>query len=160
MHSTGEKVQWIPVAATSTAVARAARSISAASQEHAMPSWVGKIVAPGQNEWPWMQSSAVSNGMPRRVPAARSTATSMRSGEACRIEPTILSETTSARSPRASSCSICPAFSANVIRASRSSRRSSTGFEASWYGSVVVTGGLRSALAVDMRGLTVPRAGA
>ncbi len=52
MHSTGEKVQWMPVAATSTAVARAARSMSATSQDAAMPSWVGKIVAPSKNEWP------------------------------------------------------------------------------------------------------------
>ena len=33
-----------------------------------MPSWVGKIVAPGQNECPWMQSSAVSSGMPEPGP--------------------------------------------------------------------------------------------
>ncbi len=58
MHSTGENVQWMPVAATSSAVARATRSISSASHDAAMPSWVGKIVAPGQNECPWMQSSA------------------------------------------------------------------------------------------------------
>ena len=30
------------------------------SQVAAMPSWVGKIVAPSWNEWPWMQSSAIS----------------------------------------------------------------------------------------------------
>ena len=67
MHSTGEKVQWMPVADTSTAVARATCSTSSGSQEAAMPSWVGKIVAPSQKEWPWMQSSPTSSGMPRRV---------------------------------------------------------------------------------------------
>ena len=34
-----------------------------ASHDAAMPSWVGKIVAPAQNEWPWMQSSATSSGI-------------------------------------------------------------------------------------------------
>ncbi len=91
-----------------------------------MPSWVGKIVAPGQNEWPWMQSSAVSSGMPRRVCPASAMASSIRSGEACRIEPASLVPTMSSRSPRASSWSIWPTFSARVIRPSRSSRRSST----------------------------------
>ena len=67
MHSTGEKVQWMPVAAISAAVARATRSTSAGSQVPAMPSWVGKIVAPGQNEWPWMQSSPTSSGIRSRV---------------------------------------------------------------------------------------------
>lgn len=41
MQSTGENVQWMPVAATSTAVARATRSTSAASHVAAMPSCVG-----------------------------------------------------------------------------------------------------------------------
>lgn len=50
MHSTGENVQWIPVTAISTAATRAARSIDSASHEQAIPSWVGKMVAPGQNE--------------------------------------------------------------------------------------------------------------
>ncbi len=46
MHSTGEKVQCMPVADASMAVARAMRSMSSGSQEAAMPSWVGKMVAP------------------------------------------------------------------------------------------------------------------
>jgi len=41
MHSTGENVQWMPVTATSSAVARATRSTSAGSQDAAMPSCVG-----------------------------------------------------------------------------------------------------------------------
>jgi hypothetical protein len=41
MQSTGEKVQWMPVAATSTAVARATFSSSDASHDAAMPSCVG-----------------------------------------------------------------------------------------------------------------------
>ncbi len=99
MHSTGEKVQCRPVAATSTAVARAIRSTRPASHEHAIASCVGKIVAPGQNEWPWMASSPVSSGMPSRVRAARSMARTIRSGEACRIEPTSLRETRSSSPP-------------------------------------------------------------
>ena len=50
MHSTGEKVQCTPVQETSSAVARPAASTLAASQLTAMPSWEGKIVAPGQKE--------------------------------------------------------------------------------------------------------------
>ena len=50
MHSTGENVQWMPVADISTAVTRATCSTSSGSQEPAMPSWVGKIVAPAQKE--------------------------------------------------------------------------------------------------------------
>ena len=134
MQSTGEKVQWTPVAETSTAVTRAARSTRSGSHEHAMPSWVGKIVAPGQNEWPWMQSSAVSSGMPSRVCSARAMASSIRSGEVCRIEPASFVWTMSSRSPRASSWSIWPTFSGSVIRPMRSSRRSSTGSDASRYG--------------------------
>ena len=41
MQSTGENVQWMPVTATSSAVARATRSTSAGSHEAAMPSCVG-----------------------------------------------------------------------------------------------------------------------
>ena len=41
MQSTGENVQWMPVAATSTAVARATRSTSSGFHDAAMPSWVG-----------------------------------------------------------------------------------------------------------------------
>ena len=67
MHSTGEKVQCSPVAAISTAAARAPRSTRSGSQVQAMPSWVGKIVAPGQKECPWMQSSAISSGICSRV---------------------------------------------------------------------------------------------
>ncbi len=88
MHSTGEKVQWIPVAAASTAVTRATCSSRPASQLAAIASWVGKIVAPSQKEWPWMQSSATSSGMRSRVCAASSWARRTFSGEACRIEPT------------------------------------------------------------------------
>jgi len=145
MQSTGEKVQWIPVAATSTAATRAARSMRPGSQEHAMASCVGKIVAPGQKQWPWMQSSAVSRGMPRRVREARSIASSIRAGEACRIEPAVLTETMSARSPRASSWSIWPTFSASVIRPSRSATRSSTVRDGSRYGAGTVTGVLLGA---------------
>ena len=126
MHSTGENVQCRPVADTSTAVARAIRSTRSASQEHAIASWVGKIVAPGQNECPWMASSAVSSGMPSRVRAARSMARTMASGDACRIDPASLVDTMSSRSPWALSCSICPTFSGRVMRPSRSSTRTST----------------------------------
>ena len=49
--------------------ARATRSTRSASQVAAMPSCVGKIVAPSQNEWPWMQSSATSSGIRSRVRA-------------------------------------------------------------------------------------------
>ncbi|MDF9805640.1 hypothetical protein M2436_004187 [Streptomyces sp. HB372] len=41
MQSTGENVQCTPVAATSTAVARAIRSTSSGSQVAAIPSCVG-----------------------------------------------------------------------------------------------------------------------
>ena len=88
MQSTGENVQWMPVAATSTAVARAARSSRSASQVAAMPSCVGKIVAPSQNECPWMQSSAISSGICSRVRAVSSCAWRTRSGDVCRIDPT------------------------------------------------------------------------
>lgn len=74
MHSTGENVPWIPVAAISVAAARATRWSRAGSQVQAMASWVGKMVAPGQKEWPWMPSSVVSKGMPSRVRRASSMA--------------------------------------------------------------------------------------
>ncbi len=41
MHSTGENVQWMPVADTSTAVARAIFSTRSGDHVAAMPSWVG-----------------------------------------------------------------------------------------------------------------------
>ena len=44
------------------------------SQVAAMPSCVGKIVAPSQNECPWMQSSATSSGIRSRVCAVSSCA--------------------------------------------------------------------------------------
>lgn len=50
MHSTGENVQCTPVEETSSAVARPAASTAFGSQLNAMPSWEGKIVAPGQKE--------------------------------------------------------------------------------------------------------------
>lgn len=50
-----------------------------------------------------MQSSAVRSGMPRRVCSARAMASSIRSGEVCRIEPAAFEWTMSVRSPRASS---------------------------------------------------------
>ena len=80
MHSTGENVQCSPVAAISTAAARAPRSTRSGSQVQAIPSWVGKMVAPGQNECPWMQSSAISSGICSRVVATRSLASSIRVG--------------------------------------------------------------------------------
>ncbi len=91
MHNTGENVWWMPVAETSTAVARATRSSSSGSQEAAMPSWVGKIVAPGQNEWPWMQSSAVRSGIFSRVRPSSSLASMSFAGEVCRMDPASLS---------------------------------------------------------------------
>ena len=64
MQSTGEKVQATPVLRISRAVTRPISSISSAFQLELMPSWVGKIVAPGQNEWPWIASTPSSSGMP------------------------------------------------------------------------------------------------
>nr|WP_033430173.1 hypothetical protein [Saccharothrix syringae] len=139
MHSTGENVQCTPVAATSTAVARATRSTRSASQVAAMPSWVGKIVAPSWKEWPWMQSSATSSGMRRRVRAVSAWARSTRSGEVCRIEPACLRSTWSSRSSRASNCIICPTFSGRVMRPSRSATRSGIGRAGSRKGGVSST---------------------
>ena len=90
MHRTGERTQWTPVADASIAVTRAARSISSGSQLAAIASWVGKMVAPGQKEWPWMQSSTTSSGMPRRDRAASAIAWGNRSGEAWRMAPACL----------------------------------------------------------------------
>ncbi len=90
MQSTGLKVQCTPVAAASTAVTRAACSIRSGSQDDAMPSWVGKIVAPSKNECPWMQSSPTRSGMRSRVCSTRSWASFSRLGEVCRIDPTCL----------------------------------------------------------------------
>ena len=60
---------------TSTAVTRATRSTSVGVPGCTpCPSWVGKIVAPCQNEWPWMQSSATSSGICSRVCAVSSSA--------------------------------------------------------------------------------------
>lgn len=84
MHSTGENVQWTPVAATSTALTRATCSARPRSQVPAMPNWVGKIVAPSQNECPWMQSSPTSNGIPSRVCSTFSSAVIRRSRSATR----------------------------------------------------------------------------
>ena len=72
MHSTGENVQWMPVAATSTAVTRATRSSRSGSQLPASASWVGNTVAPSQNPCPWIQSSATSSGIRSRVLAVSS----------------------------------------------------------------------------------------
>ncbi|CPU64439.1 Uncharacterised protein [Mycobacteroides abscessus] len=127
MQSTGEKVQWTPVAATSTAVARATCSTSAGSHVAAMPSCVGKIVAPTQNEWPWMQSSASSRGMRSRVRPVSSCAARTFSGEVCSSEPACFSSTAGPTPSRASSWSIWPTFSGSVMRARRSSTRSATG---------------------------------
>lgn len=49
MHSTGENVQCTPVEETSSRCTAAA-STAFGSQLNAMPSWEGKIVAPGQKE--------------------------------------------------------------------------------------------------------------
>lgn len=134
MHSTGENVPWIPVVEISIADARATRWIREGSQVQAMPSCVGKMVAPGQNEWPWMQSSAVSSGMPSRVRWARSMASGIRAGVTCRTDPASLADTMSSRSPCwASSISNCPTFSCKVIRDSRSSVLVSTDASASRY---------------------------
>jgi len=126
MHRTGEKVQWMPVAATSTAVARATRSSRSGSQEAAIASWVGKIVAPSQKECPWIASSATSSGMRSRERAVSSWASRTASGEACRIEPACIAMASSTPS-RALSCIICPTFSGSVIRARRSATRWATG---------------------------------
>ena len=126
MHSTGEKVQWMPVEATSTAVARATCSIRDGSQVAAIPSWVGKMVAPSQNECPWMQSSATSSGIRSRDSSASAPACRMRSGEACRMEPAYMSSIRCWTPSLAFSCSICPIFSGSVIRAIRSSTRAAT----------------------------------
>ena len=83
-----------------------------------------------------MQSSPTSSGIRSRVRSVRSCACRSRSGEACSTDPTVLSTTTSSRSPRASSCSICPTFSRNVIRPSRSATRSRTGVCGSRYARV------------------------
>jgi len=115
----------------SVAATRAARSTSAGSHEQAMPSWVGNTVAPGQNAWPWMQSSAMSSGMRSRVVSTMAIASRMRAGEACSSEPAVRVSTASARSSRASSCSICPTFSVRLIRRTRSSTRSPIGRAAS-----------------------------
>ena len=127
MHSTGEKVQPIPVAATSRAVARAASRTRSGSQVQAWASWLGKIVAPCQKEWPWMQSSATSNGMPSRVSRARVMQWSMRSWSVCRIEPTGTASSTGSGSEKTGSWVIWPTFSAGVIRPSRSETRWWTG---------------------------------
>ena len=134
MQSTGENVQWMPVAATSTAVARAARSSRSASQVAAMPSCVGKIVAPSQKECPWMQSSAMSSGICSRVCAVSSCACRTRSGDVCRIDPTCRLRTRSSTPSLALSCIICPTFSSSVMRPTRSATRSATGRAGSWYG--------------------------
>jgi len=93
MHSTGEKVQWMPVAAASTAVMRAACSTNPGFQDAAIPSWVGKMVAPFQKEWPWMQSSPTSSGIRKRVCCTSRCARITRSGEVCRIDPTFTRST-------------------------------------------------------------------
>lgn len=134
MHRTGENVPWMPVVAISVADARAIRWTREGSQVQAMPSWVGKMVAPGQNEWPWMQSSAVSSGIPSRVRWASSTASGIRAGVTCRTDPASLADTMSSRSPCwASSISNCPAFSSKVIRDSKSSILVSTDASGSRY---------------------------
>ena len=50
LHILGEKVQWMPVGAISSAVTRPTCSSSSGFQLAASASWVGKIVAPSQNE--------------------------------------------------------------------------------------------------------------
>ena len=92
MHRTGERTQCTPVDDASIAVIRAVRSTSSGSQLAAIASWVGKMVAPGQKEWPWMQSSTTSSGMPRRDRAASAIAWGNRSGEAWRIDPGVPSQ--------------------------------------------------------------------
>ena len=52
VSTTGVHWTFSPVQETSSAVTRAASSIACGSQLHAMPSCDGKIVAPGQNEYP------------------------------------------------------------------------------------------------------------
>ena len=52
----GENVQSIPVAATSSAVARATRSTSAASRVQPRPMLWGKTTAPTTLLWPWTAS--------------------------------------------------------------------------------------------------------
>ena len=113
MHSTGEKVQWMPVAATSTAVARATRSSRSGSHVAAMPSCVGKIVAPSPER---VAVDAVladeqRDPQPRlrrqlglRARRARATC----AGSSRRATSARWSSTSS----RASSCIICPTFSA------------------------------------------------
>ena len=53
----GENVQSIPVAATSSAVARATRSTSEASRVQPRPTLCGKMTAPTTLLWPWTAST-------------------------------------------------------------------------------------------------------
>src|SRR5674476_1074671 len=136
MQSTGENVHLKPVLVASTAVIRAIRRAFSGLQLHATASCVPKMVAPGQKECPWMQSSASSRGMPSRVAAASSMAWPIRSGGTWSNEPTFCRVTRSSRSPWASSCMHWPTFSASVIRASRSATRTTVGRPLSWYESI------------------------
>lgn len=78
-----------PMYTTSSAVARPAALTLSGSQLTAMPSWDGKIVAPGQKEYPWMQSSPIINGMPKRVFSLTVLAARDKSsGLVCRMDPT------------------------------------------------------------------------
>ena len=77
-----------------------------------MPSCVGKIVAPSQNECPWMQSSATSSGIRSRVCAVSSCASRTRSGRRVQDRPDVQVLRTRSSTPSwAFSCIICPTFS-------------------------------------------------
>jgi putative protease len=92
-----------------------------------MASWVGKMVAPGQNECPWMASSPTSRGMPRREAEARSMARPTLAPSTCRTAPEWRVSRKERSSLRASSIMIWPTFSSRVIRARRSAMRSPMG---------------------------------
>ena len=116
----------MPVGAISSAVTRPTRSSSSGFQLAAIASWVGKMFASFQNEWPWMPSSPISSGMPRRFFAARSIARSILPPRMCSSEPGWRVLMKDRSSPRASSISSWPTFSSRVMRPTRSATRSST----------------------------------
>ena len=116
----------MPVGAISSAVTRPTCSSSSGFQLAAMASWVGKMVAPFQNEWPWMPSSPTSSGMPRRFCAARSIARSIFAPRMWRMEPGWRVLMNERSSPRASHIISWPTFSSRVMRPTRSATRSST----------------------------------
>ena len=146
----------MPVGAISSAVTRPTRSRSSGLQLAAMASCVGKMLAPFQNEWPWMPSSPMSSGIPRRFFAARSIARPIFAPRMCSSAPGCRVLTKERSSPRASSISSWPTFSSSVMRETRSATRSSTERAGFRYGGApvadcAVTGGEDVTSAADAR---------